>query len=123
MQSDPVVHFEILGPDGPALTSFYGELFGWRMQAGALPGYPHYGFLPAPDGTGIGGGVGTADAVTGGLVTIYVEVDDPQRALDRAQELGATVTLPVTAIPEVATFARFRDPQGNEVGLVQRQAD
>lgn len=117
-----VVHFEILGPDGAGLTDFYGRLFGWQMQLGTLPGYPHYGFLPTPDGTGIGGGVGTADAVSKSLVTVYVEVDDPQAAIDRAVELGATVTLPVTTIPDVATFGRFRDPQGNEVGVVQRQA-
>ncbi len=29
---NPVVHFEIMGPDGPALRSFYEELFGWQLR-------------------------------------------------------------------------------------------
>ena len=30
---DPVVHFEVVGRDGPALQSFYSELFGWKISA------------------------------------------------------------------------------------------
>jgi uncharacterized protein len=26
----PVVHFEIIGPDPAKLRSYYGELFGWQ---------------------------------------------------------------------------------------------
>ena len=29
---NPVVHFEIGGPDGPALQKFYQDLFGWKVQ-------------------------------------------------------------------------------------------
>ena len=29
---NPVVHFEVNGPDGSALEKFYCELFGWAMQ-------------------------------------------------------------------------------------------
>ena len=29
---DPVVHFEIAGPDGPALQQFYRDLFGWKID-------------------------------------------------------------------------------------------
>jgi len=28
-----VVHFEVIGKDGKALTSFYTELFGWKVDA------------------------------------------------------------------------------------------
>ena len=29
----PVVHFEIIGKDGPKLQSYYAELFGWEINA------------------------------------------------------------------------------------------
>jgi predicted enzyme related to lactoylglutathione lyase len=58
---NPVVHFEITGPDGPHLRGFYKELFGWQLRQVPMPGYDDYGFLPAPDGNAIGGGVGTVE--------------------------------------------------------------
>lgn len=29
---NPVVHFEILGPDGAQLIDFYRDVFGWPLQ-------------------------------------------------------------------------------------------
>lgn len=113
-----VVHFEILGPDGPALIDFYRGLFGWDAADRPMPGWPHYG-LVQPDGAGIGGAVGTADAAGGPTIVLYVEVDDPQGYVDRAVALGATVVLPVTELPAArVTVAWLRDPQGNVVGIV-----
>ena len=52
---NPVVHFEIAGPDGPALRQFYRDLFGWKIDAqGEEMG--NYGLVPANEG-GIGGGL------------------------------------------------------------------
>jgi uncharacterized protein len=115
---NPIVHFEILGPDGPALIDFYRRLFGWDLHDGQLPGWPHYGLLRAD--RGIGGAIGTADTTDGPTVLVYVEVDDPQAYVDRAQALGASVILPVTHIAEAeVTVAWLKDPQGNVVGVVQ----
>src|SRR5207249_11582076 len=33
VMGSPVVHFEIMGTDGPALGEFYAELFGWKIQS------------------------------------------------------------------------------------------
>ncbi len=117
--SNPVVHFEILGPDGRALSNFYHQLFGWELRGGQLPGWPHYGLLQ-PGATGIGGAVGTADAAVEPTVVVYVEVDDPQAYLDRAEQLGADVVMPTTHIAEAeVTVAWLRDPQGNIVGVMK----
>ncbi|MFN0156357.1 MAG: VOC family protein [Gaiella sp.] len=113
--ANPVVHFEVNGKDGDALAAYYGKLFGWSMQAMPEMGY---NLVPKPeDGSGIGGGIGTSqDGSTS--VTFYVQVDDPQGALDKAVELGGKVVAPVMSIPGMVTLAQFADPEGNVVGLV-----
>ena len=119
--NNPVVHFEILGPDGPAAIAFYRELFGWDLRQVPMAGYQTYAYLPQP-AEGIGGGVGQldpGDAAERSVVTVYVEVDDPQVTLDRAVSAGARVSLPATTIDGVGTIARFRDPHGNTIGLVR----
>jgi uncharacterized protein len=115
---NPVVHFEILGSDGTQLIDFYRELFGWPIEDGQLPGWPHYGFMNAE--RGIGGAVGSANAAPQGGVLVYVEVEDPQTYLEKATELGASVVLPVTEVQGAEVIvAWLRDPQGNLLGLVE----
>jgi predicted enzyme related to lactoylglutathione lyase len=116
-----VTHFEILGPDGPGLVDFYSHLFDWDLRISQLTGWPCYALLQAEGGNGISGAIGAADAAPTPRVIIYVEVEDPAASLSRAQELGASVVLPVAEIPETAgvVVAWFRYPQGNTVGLVK----
>jgi len=116
--ANPVVHFEILGPDGSALAEFYRGLFGWQLHDGALPGWAHYALLRAE--TGIGGAIGTSDAVDGPVVVVYVEVEEPQDYIQRALQLGATVVMPVTHVAAAeVTVAWLRDPQGNIIGVMK----
>ena len=109
---NPVVHFEILGTDGDQLQRFYGEMFGWTINADNPMGYG----LVDTGGEGINGGVGAADAP---LATIYIEVDDPGRYLQKVVSAGAEIVQEVTEIPGAVTMARFRDPAGNTIGLVK----
>jgi predicted enzyme related to lactoylglutathione lyase len=112
---NPVTWFEVVGKDGPALQKFYSEAFGWQLQD---PGNMGYGRLMQPE-KGIGGGVGRAPD-GGGHVTFYVEVDDPQAALDKVEQLGGKTVVPVTEM-EMVTFALFSDPEGHLVGVVKGQ--
>src|SRR5919204_1791600 len=75
---EPVVHFEVVGKDGAKLQSYYSELFGWEINA---DNPMNYGIVQrdgnaAPDGTGIGGGIGTGPDGYEGHVTFYVGVSD-----------------------------------------------
>jgi predicted enzyme related to lactoylglutathione lyase len=110
----PVVHFEILGPDGAALQTFYAELFGWQIDA---DNPAHYGMV-TPVAPGIGGGVGPSQDGTP-FVTVYVQADDLQASLDKAISLGGTKLMDPTDIPGGPSIAMFTDPQGNTVGLVK----
>jgi predicted enzyme related to lactoylglutathione lyase len=118
---NPVVHFEILGPNGADVIAFYRELFGWDLRQVPMTGYHTYAYLPQPD-EGIGGGVGQLDAgdpAGPSMVTVYIEVEDLHATLIRAMKAGATVSLTPTDIDGVGTIARFRDPHGNTIGLVR----
>jgi uncharacterized protein len=112
-----VTWFEIIGRDANALQKFYSDLFGWQLQQ-AGEGI-NYGMLQAGNG-GIGGGIGETEDGEG-HVTVYVEVDDPQAYLDRAEELGGKTIVGVTEIPNMVTFALFADPEGHVVGVVKSQ--
>jgi uncharacterized protein len=112
---NPVVHFEIGAAEDEPLVKFYGELFGWSLRI--VPG-AGYTLVDTRGGGGINGGIGKSR--TGQpWATFYVQVDDPQAALDKAGSLGARTVLPVTELPGMATFAMFDDPDGLLVGLVK----
>ena len=111
---NPVVHFEILGPDGDQLRRFYGESFGWTINADNPMSYG----LVDTGGSGINGGIGQDEKP---LATIYIEVDDPAEYLTRVVAAGAELVQDVTEIPGMVTFAQFRDPAGNIVGLVKSE--
>jgi predicted enzyme related to lactoylglutathione lyase len=68
-------------------------------------------------GKGIPGGIGKAQGAN--QVIFYIEVDDPEAAVDRVEAAGGKVVVPVTEVPGMVTFAQFVDPQGNVIGLVK----
>jgi uncharacterized protein len=112
----PVVHFEIGGPDDGPLLRFYGELFGWRLTR--VPGGINYTLVDTQAGAGVNGAIGKSG--TGEpWASFYVEVDDLQAVLDKAESLGAKTVLPITEIPGMVAFAMFDDPDGLLVGLVK----
>ena len=110
-----VVHFEIGGPDDAPLVAFYGELFGWKLQPFGGGGYT---LIDTNGGGGINGGIGRSQ--TGEpWSTFYVEADDLQAVLDKAESLGAKTAMPVTDFGGAVTIAMFNDPDGLLVGLVK----
>ena len=77
----------------------------------------NYGMVAAGEG-GIGGGVGPSQDGSS-LVTFYVQADDLQAALDKAEKLGGKTVMPPMDIPDGPSIAQFADPDGNVVGLVK----
>ena len=110
---DPVVHFEINGPDGPALVKFYTELFGWKAQESE----GEYFIVDTQAGSGINGGVGTIREGRPAGVMFYASSPDLQASLKKAESLGGSIALPIVKM-EMVTFAKVADPEGNVVGIV-----
>jgi uncharacterized protein len=114
--ANPVVRFEVGAADARPLVTFYAELFGWDMQT-ISEGYTA---VDTRAGQGLTGGVGRSN--TGDpWATFYVEVDDLQATLARAEALGGKTVVPVVELPGMA-FAMFDDPDGLLVGLMRAGA-
>ncbi|MGI8549331.1 MAG: GNAT family N-acetyltransferase [Dehalococcoidia bacterium] len=109
----PVTHWQIDAREPARLHRFYGGLFEWEVEANNALGY---GLVTAQSG-GISGGIGPARGSEG--VTIFVEVDDLQAFLDRAERLGGKTLMQPTTIPGAVTMAMIADPEGNRIGLLK----
>ena len=121
---NPVVHFEIVGNDAPALRAFYADLFGWQIghrMSGA--GLPDYTLVRHDGGAGIDGGIGGSppDGYPG-HVTFYVEVPDVAGALEAIERRGGTTMMGPDQVPGGPIIGLFRDPEGHVIGLTQRPA-
>jgi predicted enzyme related to lactoylglutathione lyase len=125
-----VVQFEITGNNGAVLHDFYAGLFGWETRD---TGTANYGRILSRE-AGLSGAIGESWDGGPGQLTIFVEVDDLEVALARAEELGGRV---ISAPPraehskaeatgryyQVASanirFAFVADPAGHVIGLSQ----
>ncbi len=108
-----VIHFEVVGKDGPALQHFYSDVFGWTLDTNNPGGYGMF----RPD-EGIGGGIGASNDGGPGHVTFYVHADDAAATLRRVEQLGGRVLMPLTEVAPGTTIALFADPEGHVVGLM-----
>ena len=112
---NPVVHFEIAANDGKKMQEFYAKLFDWKVDANNPM---NYGMVETQGNSGINGGIFTRSKSWQPPITFYVHVDDLQKYLDRAIQLGGRQILPPTLIaPEIGSCAMFEDPDGNVIGL------
>ena len=109
-----VIHFEVVGKDGPALQRFYSSVFGWKLNTDNPSGY---GMVEGEDHS-IGGGIGATPDGSSGHTTFYVQTDDAPATLRKVEELGGRVLMPLTEVTPGTTIALFADPEGHVVGLM-----
>ena len=111
---NPVMWFEVVGKDHQALKDFYSQLFDWKLTG--TYGAPYS--TVDTGGEGIPGGVGAAPEGHPGHVTFYVQVDEIEAALAKAEGLGGKRAMGPMDIPGGGQIALFTDPEGREVGLM-----
>ena len=116
--ANSVLHWEVIGKDGPALQKFFGDLFDWDIQT---DNSMNYGVVSAPsEGPGIGGGIiGMGDDEPPARVTFYVGVDDVTASLEKAASLGGSIVMPEMQVMEDVIIGLFADPEGHVIGLVK----
>jgi predicted enzyme related to lactoylglutathione lyase len=110
----PVIWSEVMGRDAESLSRFYSDLFGWKVDPA-----PNDYFMFTTAGDAPSGGVGADPSGGDGHVTFYVETDDLQASLDKAESLGGSTVMPPTEPMQGTTVALFADPEGHVVGLVK----
>jgi predicted enzyme related to lactoylglutathione lyase len=105
----PVVHFEIGCRDKTKTSEFFSKLFDWEIDNG-----PMGTSAPAPNG--IAGHLTSLGHEPHNYVTVYVEVEELEPYLRRANELGGKTIIPPIDLP-TGSFAWFADIDGNILGL------
>ena len=78
--ANKIVHWELIGQDGEALTKFYAGLFDWEFEA--VEGFDAYNLVDAEQ-TGVGGAVGQGSEEMPNYLTIYIEVESIDSTISR----------------------------------------
>jgi predicted enzyme related to lactoylglutathione lyase len=107
----PVVHFEIGCRDSERTQSFFKQLFGWKIKVEGANA-----MIETGGEGGIGGHITSLGHEPHRYVTVYVQVDDVEAYLKRAEILGGRRTLGPVDVPN-GILAWFTDPDGNLLGL------
>jgi uncharacterized protein len=109
---------ELYAEDSEASATFYEKAFDWHIRRDDPMG-DYIMFTDA--GGGLGGGF-TKDTpkLDGG---IYILTDSIESSLEAVESAGGTSVRERTPIGgEVGSWASFRDPAGNVIGLFERVA-
>jgi predicted enzyme related to lactoylglutathione lyase len=110
-----IVHVEFQVNDVQKAMQWYADLFGWQTEYDATT---NYGMFKTESDNPIGGGFNLITEHPVGTVA-YVETDDLQGMLKKAQEMGARLIQDETPIPGRGAYALISDPDGNAIGLRQ----
>ncbi len=113
-----IVHFEIPADDPASLAAFYSQVFGWKVQQLAAPGFDYWA-CDTGDGEGIHGAI-TKRAFAGQGITNYLTVDSIDEAIGLVMRHGGRVLVPRSPVDGMGWFALAADPQGNPIGFWQR---
>jgi uncharacterized protein len=120
-----VSHFEIPARDLERAARFYREVFGWTIESLPWEGHPYFRVRgaagnPGTGREGIDGGLLPAgNGVEHPLLMIHVTGAGLEVWLEKILEAGGRIDLPATPVGEMGLYARFRDPEGNLLGLWQ----
>ena len=121
MQKHPVVHFEIGCNDGEKTREFFSRLFGWEISGRDAGMMISTGTNLRTDNTQAGptisGHIVELAPEWGNYVTVYVEVEDLDVYLKKANELGGKTMVPPVTIPGQGRFAWLAAPEGNIIGI------
>lgn len=108
------MQFQIISKAPDDTARFYGELFGWSIDANNPMGYRQ---IRTGSDRGIQGGIWPAPPQAPAFVQLFMAVDDVAASVERAVGLGAKLLIPPTTLPEGDVMAVLHDPQGMSFGI------
>jgi len=110
-----IVWFEIPADKPDRAKTFYGKLFGWKINPfPAMPDYQHIdtgGADASPDG-------GLMKRLhPGQTITTYVLVPSVTRHMAKVEQLSGRICKPKTAVPGMGYFAICNDTENNTFAI------
>jgi uncharacterized protein len=108
------VWFELVTRDAKKAQTFYGEVFGWKVQAFPM-GPETYEMIAVADDT-IGGYTKPDDGAPAHW-TSYLSVTDVDAALERVKKAGGKVLGAAFDVPTIGRMAKIADPTGATLHL------
>jgi len=111
---NPVVRWQMLSLQPEKVAEFYQKLFSWKTSRANALGYREMlGGVPSS----IDGGVWPAPPESTTFVQLFVEVEDVDSSIAKAEKLGAKVLVPKSVLPDGDTMAVLQDPTGMSFGI------
>jgi predicted enzyme related to lactoylglutathione lyase len=121
--TNAITWFEIPVANLDRAAAFYSKVVGRPLKHEVFGGVPHAMFATAETKTTVTGAlVEDAKRPRGAGVTIYLDVDGVQAAVDRAVAAGGKIVQPTTDIGPFGTVALIADLDGNVVGVHTEKA-
>ena len=119
MSNHPIVHIEIPAKNTGEAGKFYGEVFGWAIEADPMYNYVQFAAEGGPGGGFVQPAAATADnpEYKPDSLLVYIGTDDIDATLAQVEAHGGKTIMPKREIPHVGWFAVFADPTGNRVAL------
>lgn len=115
MASPLISHVEIPSTNLDKSKDFFNNVFGWEFKPFGR------GYLLFNDHKGIMVGLRQVEKTTIGDTTVFhVTVGSIDDMLNKAKENGGKTKREKTVIPAMGWYALFTDPDGNTIGLFQK---
>ncbi len=103
------VWHDLMTTDARRAQDYYVKLFGWHIESMPMGGFEYRMIVAGP---GPIGGIVEERGIPTSHWMAYVAVPDVDGAAQRCTELGGSVCVPPTDIPNVGRFAVVGDPLG-----------
>jgi len=105
--AQPVIFFDIAGPDDTALKEFYASVFEWEFDASGQ-------FQVA-----INSPIDATIRKDPAEKRLYIGVPDIADTLRQIEAAGGSIDVPRFEVPGLVVLGLFKDPAGNPMGLVE----
>lgn len=120
-----IVHFEIPSDDLEESKKFYAKAFDWDIREDKMSdGSAYVSATTAPTGEDLipkkpgsinGALIKRDEKLKAPVITIAVE--SVEKAIEKVEEAGGKVVVPVATLEGVGEYAYVADPAGNVIGL------
>jgi predicted enzyme related to lactoylglutathione lyase len=114
-----VVHIDLVSSDFNKSKKFYSGIFGWQCTEVNVPGLPYMLWKPPAGPAGGFRRPSAGDEPTPRVIN-YIRVESIDETVKAIKKNGGEILVPKTEISkEVGFMALFRDPDGNQLGLIE----